>query len=322
MITTYQGLIDQAMRLLDATAGETDTTEALVRDALNQAHLQRCTEFPWPFLLWAVEETITTVSGQTVYPLHQEFQRPLYFLNRSTSPPTFLQEVQQRDLVRLLREEAAYTPPSSSVMRFAFVERSPVAAHPASAAVTVVSASALDTGLTAQIAVKGVTTAGDVEAEILTPDGTTPVSGTTLFKRILAVTRAGEWNGVMTLSSGGTTLLALDPTEMGRSYPQIALVETPSAAETIAYRFYRQPLMLVNDYDIPEIPPPHTQILLWDALVAMGAYLTEIPASRFNVWKGKQAEAQLALYQAFANEGNTAESDPPSVRYIDRGETL
>lgn len=316
MIHTYKGLRDQVLRLLDETAAEAPTTLQLVKDLMNQAHQQRCTEFPWPFMLWPDEMTFTTTGGTRSYSLHQEFHRPLYFRNRTTKE--YCIEIPFRSVAATGFDWANDT---GSHTHFCYWGTQPVQNQPTTAGVVdIVSDNALDTGTNYDMVVKGEDSNGQIRAEKITPTGLTTASGTITFRKILGVTKGGGWNGNMTLSIGGTTLLTLLGCEMGRQYKTIYFMEAGNSGETIAYRFYRQPLFLVNDYDIPEIPAPHAQILVWDTLISLAGYLTDINPQTLAIWKMKQQEAQIALYQAYANEQQTLEAQPTYVRYMGDGE--
>lgn len=312
MIHTFKGLRDEVFRLLDETSTDSPTTLALIKDALNQAHQQRCTEFPWGFMLWPRAETLTITGGQREYALHSEFYRPYYFWNRSSK--RYLVEVPFRGLPQGLHD---WVNDTGATEHFMYWGQSPVAAQPATPSVlSLVSSSASDTGASYNIVVKGEDSDGNVRGELLTPTGTTTASGAVTFKTILGVSKGASWNGTLTLSAGSTTLLSLISCEMGRQYKKIYCVEAGTSGETIEYRFFRQPTMLVNDYDVPDIPAPHGQLLVYDALVYMSAYLTELQPQILGIWAEKRMEQQVALYQAYAAEQQTLEAQPTYVRYI------
>ena len=316
MIYTYKGIRDEIFRLVDETTTNSPSLVNVVKDLVNQAHQQRCTEFPWTFMLWPTSSTLTTVVGQRKYALHQEFHRPLYFWNRTTKG--YLAEVPFRTLEN---EQDDWNNTTGSASRFFYSGAQAVAAQPTTTSVvTIVSDSALDTGSTYAIVVRGEDANGALRAEIISPSGTSPTSGTIAFRTILSITKAGSWNGTLTVTdSAAATLLTLNSCEMGRNYKLIELIETPTNAETIEYRFYRQPLLLLNDYDVPEIPAPHSQILVWDTLLMLqGGYMGDVPAPMLTTWRMRQQEAQLSLYQAYATDGQTLGARPRFIRSLSR----
>lgn len=316
MIYTFKGIRDEILRLVDETSTNSPSLVNVVKDLVNQAHQQRCTEFPWGFMLWPRAQTLITVVGQQRYALHQEFHRPLYFWNRTSKE--YLVEVPFRTLEN---EHDDWNNSSGSAQRFFYSGMQCVAQQPSTTSpVTLVSDSASDTGASYNVVVKGEDANGALRAELITPAGTSSMTGSVSFRTILGVTKAGSWNGSLTLTdSAANTLLTLSACELGRAYRLIELIESPTGAEIIEYRFYRQPLMLVNDYDVPDIPAPHSQILVWDALIALtGGYIQDVPGQTLGIWASKQKEAQLSLYQAMANEGQTLGARPRFVRTIVR----
>jgi hypothetical protein len=318
MVHTFKGVRDEVMRLLDESSVESATTLQLIKDAINIAHQQRCTEHPWQFMLWPGVITFSTVTGTHEYPLHQEFHRPLYFLNRTTRE--FLQEVPMRSVPMV---GVDWVNDNDYSQHFCYWGMQPVQYQPAvPTTVSIVSDNAGDTGTSYGVVVKGEDAYGAVRAEIIYPSGLTPVSGNVTFRKILGVTKAGGWAGYLSLTDNtdNTVLLRLLACEMGRQYKTIFILENPTpGAETVEYRFYRQPLFLVNDYDVVELPAPHGQLLVYDALIHISGYLTETNPQTLQIWKLKQGELEQSLYQAYATEGQTLEAVPQFVRYMGDG---
>jgi len=90
----------------------------------------------------------------------------------------------------------------------------------------------------------------------------------------------------------------------------------PNSVSTIEYRFYRQPNSLVNDNDIPDIPPPFTQILVWDALISMAAYNTDINPAHIAIWTKNRTDLETQMIAAL-EESNSLDAEPRYVRYTD-----
>lgn len=326
-VITFKGLRDEVSRILDEAntpAAEGTTTKVLIKDFINQAHQQRCGEFPWNFMLWPQEVTFTTILDEHVYILHPEFHRPLYFLNKTTGD--YLQEVPFRAIPQTGNRWTGITEDFGHAQHFYFWYPGPTIRQPAvPTTLTFVSSSPLDNSSTYDVVVKGEVVGpsgglGYVTAEKVTPNGTTPVVTVNTYRTILGITKAGAWNGTMTVTdtTDGTVLYSLLDCELGRPYKGIFINENPTSTglDEIEYRFYRQPMQLVNDYDVPDLPFPHTQLLVYDALVQMSAYLTESNPQTLGIWRQKQMEAQLSLYQAYATEGQTLEATPTYVRYL------
>lgn len=299
MIYTFRQLIDQTLRHIDEVADT--TSEALAKDYLNQAHAARCAQAAWPWMLTSVQ-TFTTEAGRHTYPLDYRYARPLYLLNRTTNRN--LEEVPKRNL----RDgEYLWNTATGPALNYTQWERTPVKRQPTSASVvTIVSSSSNDTGVNYTVAIKGVDANGDELADVIQAAGTTPVVGSVSFVELTAVTKSGSWNGNLTLTtnSAAVTNLTLMPWEMGRSYPQIFIIESPTAGTVIEHRGYKHPEFLINDYDIPDIPGPLALILVYDALKMFATYNADAAGGELVVWDQHIQRLELALY-ATLFEGNT-----------------
>lgn len=311
-VQTFKDLQDQVLAYLDE-GGSTGTSLTLVKNFLNQAQQMRLSMQPWKFLEWDSAELLTCIAGQRIYALHQEFWRPIYFFNRATK--TYLIEVPNRQLADT---QARWNDVTGNVLQYRLTSRTPVAAQPTSASVvTISSSSAADVGSTLAITVKGVTANG-VTSDTISPSGTTPVAGAVAFTKILSVSKAMAWTGnlTMTSNSAAVTNLFLYPTEYGRSYQQIEFLVLPGSPDVIEYKFIRQPATMVADYDVPDIPFPHAQILVWDACLLFAGYVTDISAKAIDAWKEMVKKLEIQMAEAFI-EGQGLEANPRYVRYID-----
>lgn len=316
MVHTFLSLQNQVLYWLDeASSAATATTRTNVKNAINSAQQTRLTAYPWPHMIWDRAETFTTVSGTQQYSLHQEFSRPLYFMNRSTRQ--LMIETPKKNIDPSIVDWNNDT----NGNRFVLWGRSPVLAQPSSASViTIVSTNALDTGSADAIVVKGVTTDNSVTAELISPNGTTPAAGAISFVKILAVTKASGWDGKMTMSSNSAavTNLTLNSCEYGRQYPLFWLLSNLTGGDVIEYKFYRQPFPLVNDFDIPEIPAPFSEILVWDALMDLMAYDSQLDSARMAKFSENASRLEESMMAALW-EGQSLGAEPRFIR--DRGVT-
>ena len=112
--------------------------------------------------------------------------------------------------------------------------------------------------------------------------------------------------------SDANTILSLTATETGKRYPQVRLLKDPEGADTIEYRFYRAPRILSVDSDIPDIPYPHSRILVWDTLLLLASY-DEAPRPRY--WEGEQAKQLKGLQNKYL-EGQALGARPRMVRDV------
>jgi hypothetical protein len=292
---TFADLRREVLSWLDeSNVSVTSSTYTNVENAIKQAHTIRLTEDNWKFMLWPRFETFSTSGGTRVYSLHQEYLRPYIF--RNTTRHVWLVETPSRNI----EPSGIDYNQDEDTDRFMLAGRSHVQAQPTSASVvTIVSSSASDTGASKAIVITGDTTDG-MTSESITPTGTTPVAGTTSFTQILSVTKSAEWAGTLTMTSnsGAVTNLKLFAAEYGRSYPQIELLYLPSGSETIQYRFYRKPRDLSRDNDLTDIPPPFERVLVFDALLLMGAYDNRLDGGRMALWSRMREDLDFQLRQS------------------------
>ena len=303
MVQTFTQIRTKVLRHLDEV-GDTGNTKNLVGDLINSAYLSRLLQYKQQFLLWDTPEILTTVSGTQLYSLHSEFWQPYYFFNRTAKD--YVREVPAKQLEP---EGIQWNTETGSARTFSFWGRTPVNAQPSSASVlTIVSTSASDTTSANAVTIRGLNSAGSVVEESITPTGTTPAVGTTSFTKILRVTKAAAWTGTLTITSnsGAVTNLVLIAGEYGRSYQQFFLHQSPSGAESIEYRFYRQPLALVNDNDPLMELGPAADLIVFDTLLNTIGYAPDIAqhAAVVQMWSAQQARWAEVLEQ-FTMEGQS-----------------
>jgi hypothetical protein len=94
----------------------------------------------------------------------------------------------------------------------------------------------------------------------------------------------------------GTTLIFFQP---------------PQHAESLKVGYFKTPQKLSNVSDIPSLPYPHSRLCVWDALLDLKSYATELGAA--GLWERKQSEAEHKLYAAFC-EGQTLQELPQTIR--------
>lgn len=294
MILTFKDLRDQVLRRLDE-AGDTSTTRDIVNDLLNDANRLRATELAHQFLV--MDSSFATEVGRQEYALHEDFDKPLYFKNLNTRK--YLAEVPDRQLQP--ENYDLYNDQGTAADAFIMWGRTQVWRQPSvEGTLSIVSTAAGDVGSTYQIFVRGEQASdGAMVSETISPNGLTPVPSYYSYRKVIQVTRSGAWAGTMTLTdTAAVTLLVLGPKELGKNYQQIFLLRTPTAAETIDYRFFRQPILLYNDYDQPDIPAPYSQILVYDTLLQIGGYNTDINGQALGLWRVQQERWEKALYDS------------------------
>lgn len=302
---TKKALRDKVLAIA-AEVGAEGLTKTLVNDALDDAHDERCTSEDWNFMLWKTPEYVSVTAGTKYYSLHPMFSRPYFFWNMTDE-----EWVKEVPTSQLAASQINITGDSGPVRYLQFNGRSPVQYQPPTDSVLTVASSSPGDGAAQTVTVIGDTAAG-VRKETIACDSTGSVS----FRHILKVRKDGTWDGDMTLASPTLTLLTLPVDEVGYSFPQIWLPSSPDTAVEIAYRFYRNPIRMVEDNDIPDIPPPFENILVYDTLFLLAGTLNPTPAE-FKAWKDQQERILFNMRRASA-EAMALETLPTFTTYIPR----
>lgn len=303
---TFRQLQLETLRWIDE-AEDTDTTLALVKDALNRSHRRLLGQRTWPFMAWPREEQLVTVSGQRTYALKHGVNKVLSLYDYDHKQPFPLISRREWEALGVDRIGTVHVPAGAI-----YGDTWPVAHQPASATVSVVSSSASDTAVTVILA--GLNSNGDSTTETITATGTTPVAGTVTWLHLWSVTKVGTWVGTLTLTSGSTTLLTLTPSESAKQYPTLEFIETPNSARTYLYTAQRTPVTLANDTDIPDTPYPYSELHVYDALLDLTTYNTELGAKEQRLWMDRYDKLWAALVQS-VDEG-IAGSRSRSVRNL------
>lgn len=300
---TFGELRLEVLGFLDEYAATSaDQSYLNVEAALKQAHITRLTEDRWKFMLYPGSHTLTTAANTTDYSLHPEFMRPYWF--RNTTRKVWLVETPARNY------ETDNVDPVTDVdtYRFELGGYSGVVNQPTSASVvTIASTSASDTGAAKALKVYGETVSSGLISmtwEDMTPTGVTPVVSSTSFTKILNVVKP-TWVGNMTMTSNSAavTNVFLIGREYSRQFRQLTLLYLPTSGETITYRFYRRPTPTFgeNDYDVPDIPAPFDRILIYDALLLMGAYDNRLDGGRINLWTGLRDDLDREMREVYSD---------------------
>lgn len=311
---TFKNIIDEVLDWFDED-DNTGTFKENVKNAINQAHHERLVKYKWPFMLWPRPVTLSMVVGQQKYTLHEEMQRLVYVYN--TTKEIYLKEIPWRNMTsEYLRENVD----NDHAETFQLRHLESVQNQPSSASVvTLVSTSGADTGSTYTVTIHGETSSGVMVSETLQANGTTPVNGTTSFLNITDVTLSIAFNGTLTLTSnsGAVTLLSLTAGQYGKKYQTLYMLTEPESADTVEYMFYRRPRKLVNDYDIPQIPPEYARILVWDTLMSFTNYNADIAQRDMEFWHSKRSELETAMYKTYL-EAQTLRQSSKTIKYIAR----
>lgn len=322
---TFKQLQDDALRWFDEVDDENELREN-VKQAIVAAHLTRLSSRSWSFMKWTEPATFSTVAGQRSYILHQEFFRPVYFYNRDAQQ--WLRQVTDANFASVVTEGSLqgmtdggtdWVTRTGAAYRFELRGVSPVQAQPTSASALTLSSSSASDSSAQQVKVRGETANGIEEETIACGSGGAAATGTTEFTKILRVTKTGDaWNGTLTLTSNGAavTNLKLFSSEYARFYQQLYLLQTPTTAETVEYLFTRQPSPLVEDNDVPDIPPPYQDILVYDALIDLATY-QPVETNALKIWTARLDKLEEGLLDTYG-EAHSLEREAEYTGYIPR----
>lgn len=306
---TFLDQQNEVLRWIDEVSDQ-DITRDLVKDALNRSYKSVLGSRVWPFMKWPFEETITTVPGVRAYALKPGITRVLTLWDVDAQAWFPLVPRREWEAVSVNRTLETGTPAGAI-----YGDVWPVVVQPTSATtLTVVSTSASDTGST--LTVTGLNAAGDTVSETLSATGLTPVTSTTAWTFITALSKSSDWVGTLTLATtGGTTLVTLPAATMGKQYPTLEFIETPSAVKTYSYTGQLMPSPLVADGDIPATPYPYSELHVYDACLDLTAYNTELGAKEQRLWEARRTD----LYNQLANSVDEAilGSRPRFVRTLE-----
>lgn len=293
---TFSDIRSRVLRMIDEADSTSTHTTSLANELVNAAHRRLCLSRPWPFMLWPQRESFATTVGTRLYALNPSIGRILW-----------LYDTEGRRYVELLprrnHEQQAVNPSATNSGRMYanWGAYWPVKAQPAaSGTLSIVSSSASDTG-GPTVVLRGIDSTGEIVSETVTATGTSTATTSNAFTQILNVSKTGTWVGTLTLTdSSANTLLTLTATQSGKQYPTLEFAEAPASAHTILYHFIRTPQTLTNDSDLPEIPFPFSEVLVYEALVDWSAYNSELGVSDRQLWEARREELLDQLSNATA----------------------
>lgn len=87
------------------------------------------------------------------------------------------------------------------------------------------------------------------------------------------------------IAASNTYLITLDNL-------RVQLYQIPDSQKNYYYRYFRKPVPLVNDYDLPDMPSQWRRILVWGGLKYL--FLQKGDANKFNIDAGVEWDKQLA----------------------------
>lgn len=161
-------------------------------------------------------------------------------------------EITEVDLEWIYRTDSSPTDTGEPI-HWAYVEQSEVQAANTSSTISIVSSSSADSGIAVTIRGK---VSGIDRYEVLSLNGTSAVVGTLTYDAdsIESINLETKCTGVVTATTGATTIASIPPGLQRLLCPRIRLWYVPSETLTIPYIYYQRFNKPVNDSDIIDLP--------------------------------------------------------------------
>jgi len=309
---TYKTLQDTVLQWM-ADDGDTGLLRTLVKDALNRAHQNLLNDDRYDFLLWPRTETLSVVASTKIYALHPKLSQLLFVYNPDTDE--YLEEIAPQGL---MESEADWQDGETAEPdRFMLTGLTKILTQPSTASVISVDTTGGTESSGNSVRVEGTYNGAIVTETLSSGSSWSSLTGTQTFDVITDITKIGTtWTRTITVTANSQTLLSLGSSSYGQHYRTLELLESPTAATSLLYRFYRLPRQLVYDNDVPDVPPNFDDILVYTALLAVQGY-TRATGTEVKFWESqirKLTDVLQMTYRATRVMGGR----PTYIRYIPR----
>jgi hypothetical protein len=311
-VRTYKDLQEIVLRYFDVANEEEGSADVvLVQSTLNTANATRSSEDKWKFMLSDVK-TLSVVGGQQEYILPFPNLLKLHYIY-STTNKRFGRSIPMRSVPYVDVPFQDTTTNSQDVLYYDITDGGAVVQAQPTTADTLVAASSASEAADVQLYVEGLDANGVPISETIDAAATS----TATFSRVDYYAKIGTWAGTLTLTTtGAEDLVTLSPTETGKEFPVIKFLNIPSASETFQYRYFRKPRVMSRDNDRPDLPYPHSNVLIYDALLDLATY-NELDSESVNIWRDKQQAILEVLYQQKL-EGDSVGGDSMYINELGR----
>jgi hypothetical protein len=264
--------------------GDADKMRQLVKDSINTVHRQVLTERRYQFMLWPKVETLTIEAQRKSYSLHPQFGQLWYGQNETTGD--FLEEIPSGEILNT--GDNIITGENENPYRFLLTSLQNVQRQPSTAGVLTVTTTGGTESSSNKIYLKGIDSSGNyVEETLSSGSAWSSLVSSTSWSIVEAISKYGTFTRTITCTIGSETILTLLASEYGKQFRQLELIKIPTIGLDFLYRFYRKPLKLVNDYDIPQIPEEYSDILVYGALIDLQGYARP-EGNEAKEWKDKR----------------------------------
>jgi hypothetical protein len=236
---------------------------------------------------WPRTESFTTALNVKAYALKPEVRKLLtvWDVTRRLYVPTIPRREWPEEGVDLSREAAV---PWGIV----FGATWPVKIQPVTTSTVTITSTSAGDGSGVSTFIEGLDASGDLVSESIPSNGLSGAVSATAFSFVTAVSKVGSWVGTMSMvyTVDSVNALTLSGTQYSKAYPTVEFVESPESGREFLYTFERTPRLLLNDNDIPHTPYPFSEIHVYDALLDMTTYNTELGGKEQGLWKDRYTE--------------------------------
>lgn len=263
-----------------------DKMRELVKASINSVQKSILTERRYQFMIWPKVETLSLEAGRKYYPLHPQFAQLWY--GQSVNSRDWLEEIPASGIIEMGDNILDGT--SANPFRFLLTSTQNVKKQPTTAGVATVTTTGGTEAAANKIVMKGINSSGEyVEETLSSGSAWSTLTSSTSWSIVESISKyGGAFTRTITITIGADTILTLLASEYGRQYRQLELVKSPTVAQDFYYRFYRRPLKLVNDYDIPQIPEDYDDILVYGSLLDLQGF-TRPDDGELKQWSSKYA---------------------------------
>ena len=290
---TFLDLQKEVARYYDLAAEITEAPEGadveMIKSSLNQANSTRLTEDKWKFTL-STQFTLNTVADVQDYILpHTNYGR-WHFLWNDTDK-VFARKTPPRNVPNSMVDFNQSVSNDLWSSYDIIKDGSVVLAQPATPATLTLTTSGSEPNAP-ELYIVGEDADGNEINDSLAKDEVS----TNVYTKITYYAKTADFDTTLTLTAtGGATLLVLNSDEYAKRYPVVHFYTIPVNAKTYKYKFFRNPRLMVRDFDIPDLPFPHSNILVYDTLLDLATF-NELDSESIGVWRDKQQKLMENLY--------------------------
>lgn len=306
--------IQQAVLARTGDGDDQDKMRELVKLSINSVHRQILTERRYQFMLWPQVETLSLEVDRKTYPLHPQFFQLWYGHNEETGD--WLEEIPAGGIMDA--RDNLLTGETDAPYRFVLTTVQNVKMQPQTAGVATVTTTGGTEPAASTVVIKGIDNNSEyVEETLSSGSAWSTLTSSTVWRTIESVTKhGGMFTRTITVTVGTDTILTLTANEYGRQYRQLELTKFPTQAIDFHYRFYRKPLKLVNDYDMPQVPEDFDDILVYSALLDLQGFSRPDPAER-DEWENRVRSLTLQMQQQY-QQSRSVNGRPSTINFSPR----